>query len=100
MSRGVGYLRSLQIFPISFQDTLIVENELSNAIERVSYKESRPWKFQFYFNEIKELSSQMHVVFLHEVRLANRMVDALAKQGVDRVILWVISNELVWWVGV
>lgn len=62
-----------------------MESELSNAIERVSYNESRPWKFQFYLIEIKELSSHMHVVFLHEVRLANRMLDALAKQGVDRV---------------
>lgn len=73
------------MFLISFQDRLIVESDLSNAIEKVSYDESRPWKFQIYFNEIKELSSHMHVVFLHEVRLANSMVDALAKQGVDTV---------------
>ena len=31
-----------------------------------------------------ELSSHLHVVFNHEVRLANNMVDALAKQGGDR----------------
>ena len=26
---------------------------------------SRPWKFQLYFNEIRELSSRIDVVFCH-----------------------------------
>lgn len=54
----------------------------------VSHCKIKPWKFQFYFNEIRELSSSINVNFCHEVRSANFMADALAKQGVKRVIPW------------
>lgn len=50
---------------------------------------AKPWRFQFYLNEIKELSSHLDVVFHHKVGSANCMANALAKQGVDRVYPWV-----------
>lgn len=39
-----------------------------------------PWRFQFYLNDIKSLSSSMGVVFRQAVRLANEVVDRLAKE--------------------
>lgn len=48
----------------------------------------RPWKFQFYFNEIKELVSHLQMEFHHEFRLVNSMAATISKQGVDRVELW------------
>ena len=47
------------------------------------------WKFQFHFNEIKELSSSLNVEFHHEVRSANSMTDFFAKKEVDRLSPWV-----------
>lgn len=40
-------------------------------------------------NEIRELPSRISVLFHHEVRSANYMADALAKQGAQRVRPWV-----------
>lgn len=45
-----------------------------------SHIESRPWKFQFHLEEIKELSSHLDVAFHHEVKSANLMADIPAKQ--------------------
>lgn len=44
-------------------------------------------QFQFYFNEMKHPSDNLQVAFCHEVQSANIMLDALAKQGMDRVVL-------------
>lgn len=60
----------------------------SNVGGWVSRCGSRPWKFQFHFNDIKKLSSGLDFVFCHEVGLANSMEDALAKLGVDRTSPW------------
>lgn len=66
----------------------------------------------FISKEIRMLSSHLHMVFCHEIKSANRMVDALAKQGVDRVSLWMafiielffgfglmllLPHNLYWW---
>ena len=48
--------------------------------------ERGPWRFQYYLNEIKALSSSIKVSFSHICRSANGMADSLAKQGVHRVV--------------
>lgn len=55
----------------------------------MSDEQARLWKFQFYFNEIKQLSSLILVVFCFEVQSVTNMVDAIAKQGVHRVVDWI-----------
>lgn len=65
-----------------------MESNSSNAISWVSNRATYPWKFQFMFNEIRDLSSIMNVTFHYEVRSANSMFDALAKQWVQRLSLW------------
>ncbi|XXG59908.1 hypothetical protein AAC387_Pa04g1911 [Persea americana] len=68
-------LEALQLFPRDCFEALIVESDSSNAVTRVSNRKTFPWKLQFHFNEIEELSSSLNVEFHHEVRLANSMVD-------------------------
>lgn len=51
----------------------------------MSSKQQNPYEFQSYFNEIQELSSSINLAFCHKVRLAKSMMNALAKQGVERV---------------
>lgn len=41
------------------------------------------WKFHFYLNDIKDLSSSLKVVFRHVTRSANKVVEVLTKQGVS-----------------
>lgn len=82
-------MEALQKISASFQDSLIVESESSNEISCVSKKKSRPWKFEFYLNEIKVLVSHPQVEFCHKVRLASANV--LFKQLVGRVVPWVAS---------
>lgn len=53
----------------------------------------KPWKFQFLLNEIKFLVSRLQVEFCHVVRLDNCMEDSLVKQGVDRVVPWVVLSS-------
>lgn len=67
---------------------LIVESNSSNAITWVSNQAMYPWKFQFVFNEIRDVSSILNVAFHCEVRSANSMLDALAKQWVKRLSPW------------
>lgn len=50
-----------------------------------------PWKFLIYFNATQELISHMQVKFYHGVSYANGLSDALAKQGVNRVVSWEAS---------
>ena len=52
-----------------------------NAISWVASSSLAPWRFHFFFNEIKALASLIHVVFRHVGRVANALVDLLAKQG-------------------
>lgn len=60
-----------------------------NAIGWVSDEQARLWKFQFSFNEIKQLSSLILLVFCFGVHSVTNMADALAKQGVHRVVAWI-----------
>ena len=46
-------------------------------------------KFQFHFNEIRELAININVTFHHVFRSANSMANVLAKQAVDRLNPWV-----------
>lgn len=45
----------------------------------------KPWKFQFFLIEIKELASSLSVAFYNVIRSANVRTDSLAKQGVQRL---------------
>ena len=60
------------------------ESDSTNAVGWLLKPESRPWKFQFHFIEIKEIFSSLVVSFGPVLRHANIMADVLAKQGVDR----------------
>ena len=50
-------LEALRSFSRCFTRRLIVESDSSNAIARVSNRKAFPWRLQFLFNEITELSS-------------------------------------------
>lgn len=60
---------------------LIVERDFANGVMRALCLDSRQWRFQFYFNEIKELSSHLDVFFCYVLRSANSMADGLPKQA-------------------
>ena len=67
-----------------FHSGLEVECDSLNTIPWVSSSTAIPWRFQFYFNEIRVLASLIQVNFQHVGRSANGFADSLAKQGVDR----------------
>ena len=51
-------LEAIRIFSsTSFHSSLMVESDSLNAISWVSSSTTFPWKFQFYMNEIRALSS-------------------------------------------
>lgn len=75
----LAVLEELQIYSGCNQERLAVDSNSSNAVRWVSQEGSRLWKLQYYFNEIKHLSSRLWVSFRHEVRSANSIADALAK---------------------
>lgn len=66
----------------------MVESDSSNAVGSMLRSEARPWKFQYHFNDIKDLSSSLQVEYHYTVRSANSLADALPKQGVDRISPW------------
>lgn len=63
----------------------IKESDSSDAISLVNSIEESPWKFHFYFNEIKSLIFSIKAVFRYVSWSINGMADGLAKHGVDRV---------------
>ena len=67
----------------SFHSRLEVKNDSLNAISWVLSLALIPWRFRFYFNEIRALASSIQVRFRHVGRSANGFADSLAKQGVD-----------------
>ena len=73
----------------SLTSRLVVESDSLNAISWVLSSAARPWRFQFYLNEIRALSSLIQVSFQHVGRSTNGFVDSLAKQGVH------VSSNLV-----
>lgn len=79
---------SLRCFSRYYRGNLIVESDSSNAVIWVSNRKAYSWKFQFFFNKIRVLSTTINVSFQHKSRSANMMADALAKQGVERVSPW------------
>lgn len=66
-----------------FLALLVVERDSLNAISWVSSFTMFPWRYQFNFNEIKYLSSLLHVKFQHMARLGNGFADSLAKQNLQ-----------------
>lgn len=66
---------------------LVVESDSSNASAQATSSSTDPWKFHFFFNEIKNLSSSMRVEFKNILRLADGLVDLLTKDGVDHLAL-------------
>lgn len=48
-------LEAPHLFLRYYQVKLIVECDSANAVMWASYYNSRPWRLQFLFNEIKEL---------------------------------------------
>lgn len=73
-------LEALHIYCCFFQEQLILESDSQTAISLVNSLASGPWKFQFYFNEIKSLSSSSQVFFSHVNRSTNGMGGMLSKQ--------------------
>ena len=53
----MAILEALRLFSCSYQSKLAVESDLANVANWASHADSRPSRFQFLFNEIKELSS-------------------------------------------
>lgn len=85
----LAILEELKLFSRNYGGALILASDSSNAIAWVSNRKAITWKFQFYFNEIRELSASINVSFHHEVRSTNSLVDGLTKQGVERLSPWV-----------
>lgn len=67
-----------------------MESNSFNDFSWVSRRGPKPWKLQFYHNEIKKLASSQGVVFSHVIISANGLVDSLAKQGVLRPSPWAV----------
>ena len=62
-------------------------DDSSNTIAWPSNRKINPWRFYFFFNEIRELASSINVIFHQELRSTNSFTDTLAKHGVVRVSL-------------
>lgn len=63
-AKVLAILEALWLFSRSFQAKLIVESDSSNMVKWASHIDSGPWSFFFFSSEIKELSSDLDVVFL------------------------------------
>lgn len=81
---AVAILETLRLFASSFQSKLVVESYSPNAFSWVTFSGLTPWRFTFYLEGIKMLSSLMEVVFRHVGWLANGFADSLVKQGMER----------------
>lgn len=79
----------LSSFVHCFPKNLVESNSL-NAISWVYSRVSPSWRFRFYFNLIKELSSSIFVKLHHVGRSANGFANSMAKQGVDGSLLFVV----------
>lgn len=71
----LAMLEALRLYSRSFQENLIIESNSANAVMWTSHFVSRPWRVQFLFKEIKELSSILDMSFCHALRLANSTAD-------------------------
>lgn len=71
-----------------------MESSSFNALSWISNPTRGPWEFLYILKEISHLSSSHQVIFHHIIWSANDLVDALAKQGVERLILlWVLMQS-------
>lgn len=55
----MAILEAIWIYASAFQDKLIVESNSCNAISCMNLDEGGPWKFKFYVNKLKALSSSI-----------------------------------------
>lgn len=74
----------------NFLGNLIVKSNSSNSILWITSTNNRPRKFFYHCKEIKVLSLSFLVVFQHVGRDANGLVVVLAKQGVERAIIFML----------
>ena len=81
----LAILEALCSYSRRFLEDLIVESDSHDAISWVNSKKG-PWRFQFILNEIKSLPSSIPVTFSYVSQSTNFMADALAKQGVVRIL--------------
>lgn len=95
-TEAVAILETRRLFASSFQSKLVVESDSLNAISWVTSSALTPWRFTFYLEGIKMLSSLMEVVFRHVGWLANGFANSLVKQGMERssplLLLWNFSS--------
>ena len=82
----LAILEALHVYSGSFLKEFRMKNDSLNAISWVNSMQASPCEFQFYFNKIKFLSLASQVVFCHVNQSANGMANAMAKQGLDRVV--------------
>ena len=71
-------LEALRVYKVLFNHPLIVESDSLNAISWVANSAKSLWRFYFYLNEIKFLSSELEVEFRHILHSANEEADVLA----------------------
>lgn len=87
----IAILEALTIHFGCFHGSLMVENDSSNDIAWALREDNIPWKFHYLLNKIRSLSSSIKAEFKHINRLVNILADSLAKQGVDRETLSIVS---------
>lgn len=88
----IAIFEALRIFFSSFSTKLVVESDSMNTISWISSSKSTPWRFHFYFNEIKVLSSSISVKFQHVGKSVNGFADSLAKLRVDSSAHFVVCS--------
>lgn len=84
-SEVLAILEALRLVPRDSQHMLLVESDSSNVIAWISHYMMKPWKLQFYLNEIWESSSKINLCFV--MRLHRPTLWQIPQP--NRVILWV-----------
>ena len=72
-----------------------VESDLSNALSWLWISRAGPWKFGFFLNEIKALSSLIQVELNHILRSTNAMADSWPnKERITSLLLSFLIGSL------
>ncbi|XP_077225513.1 uncharacterized protein LOC143858674 isoform X3 [Tasmannia lanceolata] len=71
---------------------LVVEGDLLNVIRWLKGTSSHPWRFDHYFDEIKDCIGDAAVIFRHVRRLANDIANWLAREGVSKDALALLGD--------
>lgn len=79
MKRGIGYSGSSLYLSSLFPSGANFAERFAQCYSWGNSVASSCWRFQFYFNEIKSLSSSSQADFCHVSMSATSMEDALAK---------------------